>query len=64
LRHHIREMELAATEILGPVPPFFGRIDGRYRWQIVIHSPDPIRLLTGFPVPAPWIVDIDPVSLL
>jgi primosomal protein N' (replication factor Y) (superfamily II helicase) len=64
LRHHIREMELAATEILGPVPPFFGRIDGRYRWQIVIRSPDPIRMLTGFPIPAPWIVDIDPVSLL
>jgi primosomal protein N' (replication factor Y) (superfamily II helicase) len=64
LRRHIRELELAATEILGPVPPFFGRIDGRYRWQIVIRSPDPIRLLTDFPIPAPWIVDIDPVSLL
>ncbi|MFO7540249.1 MAG: primosomal protein N' [Chloroflexota bacterium] len=64
LRRHIRELGLAATEILGPVPPFFGRIDGRYRWQLVIRSPDPIRLLTDFPIPAPWIVDIDPVSLL
>jgi primosomal protein N' (replication factor Y) (superfamily II helicase) len=64
LRRHIRELGLAATEILGPVPPFFGRIDGRYRWQIVIRSPDPIRLLADFPIPTQWIVDIDPVSLL
>jgi primosomal protein N' (replication factor Y) len=64
LRLHIREMALGATEILGPTPPFFNRIDGRFRWQIIIRSPDPIRLLTDFPIPPTWIVDIDPVSTL
>ncbi|MCB8944114.1 MAG: primosomal protein N' [Ardenticatenaceae bacterium] len=64
LRLHIREMALGATEILGPMPPFFNRIDGRYRWQIIIRSPDPVRLLTDFPLPPNWIVDIDPVSTL
>ncbi|MEM7115729.1 MAG: primosomal protein N' [Chloroflexota bacterium] len=64
LRLHVREQELAATEILGPVPPFFNRIDGRFRWQIIIRTPDPIRLLADFPVPHPWQVDIDPVSTL
>jgi primosomal protein N' (replication factor Y) len=64
LRQQVRERELGATEILGPTPPFFNRIDGRYRWQIVVRTPDPMRLLVGFDVPRPWVVDIDPVSTL
>lgn len=64
LRLHARNKALAATEILGPTPPFFGRVDGRYRWQIIIRSPDPARLLDDFPVPKPWQLDIDPVSTL
>ncbi len=64
LRLHTRDLALAATEILGPVPPFFNRIDGRYRWQIIIRSPNPNRLLADFPIPAKWIVDIDPISTL
>jgi primosomal protein N' (replication factor Y) len=64
LRQHIREKALGATDILGPVPPFFSRIDGRYRWHIIIRSPDPIRLLADFPIPRPWQIDIDPVSTL
>ncbi|MCI0649650.1 MAG: primosomal protein N' [Chloroflexi bacterium] len=64
LRQHIRDKALGATEILGPTPPFFSRIDGRYRWHIIIRSPDPVRLLEDFHVPPPWIVDVDPVSTL
>ncbi|PID87110.1 MAG: primosomal protein N' [Chloroflexi bacterium] len=64
LRLHARDLALAATEILGPVPPFFNRIDGRYRWQIIVRSPNPNRLLVDFPIAAKWIVDIDPVSTL
>lgn len=64
LRLHVREMALSATEILGPTPPFFNRIDGRYRWQIVIRSPNPLRLLQAVTIPPKWIVDIDPVSTL
>ena len=64
LRLHIRTKALAATEILGPTPPFFNRIDGRYRWQIILRSPDPNHLLEDFPIPPKWLVDIDPVSTL
>jgi primosomal protein N' (replication factor Y) len=64
LRLHAREKALGATELIGPLPPFFNRLDGRYRWQIVIRSPNPNRLLAGFQIPSPWVVDIDPVSLL
>lgn len=64
LRLHVREKALGATEIVGPTPPYFNRIDGRYRWQIIIRSPDPRRLLEDYSVPRPWLVDIDPVSTL
>jgi primosomal protein N' (replication factor Y) len=64
LRLHIRHKALAASEVIGPVPPFFNRINGRYRWQIIIRSPNPVRLLDDFPIPPKWQVDIDPVSTL
>jgi primosomal protein N' (replication factor Y) len=64
LRRHARKKALSATEIVGPLPPFFNRIDGRYRWQIVVRSPNPVRLLADFQFPPNWVVDIDPVSTL
>lgn len=64
LSRHIRENELQSTEFFGPIPPFFNRLDGRFRWQIIIRSPDPVRLLEGFRVPANWVLEIDPVSTL
>ncbi len=60
----VRERSLAATEVLGPTPAFFTRLDGRYRWHIVIYTPDPHRLLEDIPIPRPWVVDIDPESTL
>lgn len=64
LRVHVREKVLGATELIGPVPPFFSRVDGRYRWQIIIRTPDPTSLLADFPVPKNWTLEIDPVSTL
>ena len=60
----VRERSLAATDVLGPTPAFFTRLDGRYRWHIVVHTPDPHRLLDDLPIPRPWVVDIDPESTL
>lgn len=60
----VRERALAATDILGPTPAYFTRLDGRYRWHIVIHTPDPHRLLEGIAIPKAWVVDIDPESTL
>jgi primosomal protein N' (replication factor Y) len=64
LRRHRHDKALGATEIIGPTPPFFNRLGGRYRWQILIRAPDPARLLADFQVPRPWTVDVDPVSTL
>ena len=64
LRRAVEEQGLGATQILGPVPPYFSRIDGRYRWQILVRSPDPLPLLSSISIPRHWIVDIDPMSTL
>jgi len=58
-----------ATEIVGPVPCFFARLGGLYRWQIVLRGPDPASLLrsrlSGNDRPLhDWRVEVDPVSLL
>lgn len=34
-----------STELVGPVPCFFARLGGSYRWQIVLRGPDPAALL-------------------
>jgi primosomal protein N' (replication factor Y) len=64
LSQRIVEKELRSAELYGPIPPFFSRLDARYRWQIVIRAPNPRELLEGLPLPSGWILDIDPVSTL
>ncbi len=64
LRQEVQQRGLSATEIVGPVPPYFSRVDGRYRWQIIVRSPDPLPFLAEMTIPRPWMVDIDPMSTL
>lgn len=51
------------TEVLGPTPCFYSRLDGRYRWQILLRGPDPAGLLHGLPL-SEWRVEVNPQSLL
>ena len=51
------------ADLIGPVPCFFMRIRGEYRWHILIRSLDPGQLIPEA-IPEGWTVDIDPVSLL
>jgi len=51
------------VEMIGPVPCFFTRMYGRYRWQIILQGPDPTVLLRGRQLPD-WIIEVDPSSLL
>ena len=63
LRARIVERERLETSLIGPVPCFFAKIGGRYRWQIVLRGPQPSGLI-DLPIPEGWQVDVDPVSLL
>ncbi len=51
------------TTIIGPVPCFFSRLNGLYRWQIILRGPDPVSLLRGKNL-SDWRVEVDPTSLL
>jgi primosomal protein N' (replication factor Y) len=51
------------TDLIGPVPSFFSRVDGQFRWQIVLRGPDPASLLQGKRLEG-WRVEVEPLSLL
>lgn len=50
------------TDILGPAPAFFSKIKNKYRWHIILKGKNLQRYLSV--VPADWIIDVDPFSLL
>ncbi len=52
-----------AIEVIGPVPCFFERFGGIYRWQIVLRGADPTVLLTPQITEGAY-VEVDPPSLL
>ncbi|HSB66635.1 MAG TPA: primosomal protein N' [Anaerolineales bacterium] len=59
----IQEENRLETELVGPVPCFFTRIGGLYRWQLVLRGPDPASLLRGRSL-GEWRVEVNPPSLL
>jgi primosomal protein N' (replication factor Y) len=63
IKRWIGEGDYRATEIIGPVPCFFGRQNSLYRWQIVLRGPNPINVLRGHAL-GDWRVEVNPVSLL
>ena len=63
LQHWIDSENRRQTHLIGPVPAFFTRQAGLYRWQIVVRGPDPASLLRGR-LPANVRVEVEPQSLL
>ena len=51
------------TTLVGPVPCFFSKLRGEYRWQIVLRGPNPVEILQGQHFDG-WRVEVDPISLL
>lgn len=51
-------------EVMGPVPAYFARFRGSYRWQILVSAPDPAAFLRGLAIPFGWRVDVDPMGVL
>jgi primosomal protein N' (replication factor Y) len=64
LQQRIHDLGLTATELIGPAPCFFSRVNDQYRWHLLIRSPNPARLLEDFDPPHGWYIDLDPVDLL
>ena len=49
--------------LIGPVPCFFSKVGGYYRWQIVLRGANPQEPLKGVRLDG-WRVEVEPVSLL
>lgn len=64
IRQWQTEMGQEAIEIIGPAPCFFQRINGLYRWQIVLRGANPLLLLKNRPLPAIWKTEVNPPNLL
>jgi primosomal protein N' (replication factor Y) len=59
----IESEERSETTLIGPVPCFFSRINGLYRWQIILRGPNPASMLREKHL-NDWRVEVDPLSLL
>jgi primosomal protein N' (replication factor Y) len=64
LRDALAQRGLPTTDLIGPAPPFFARLRGRYRWQMLLRHSDPAEFLRAIPIPPGCRVDVDPVSVL
>jgi primosomal protein N' (replication factor Y) len=67
--YHLLQQEkdsqgLPNVALFGPSPTFTQRVRGRFRWQIIVRSPNPLPLLSQLVLPRGWSVDIDPVGLV
>ena len=55
------------TTMIGPVPSFFAKLGGYYRWQIILRGPQPVSILREESIArrlVDWRVEVDPISLL
>ena len=53
------------SKMIGPVPCFFAKVGGSYRWQIVLRGSNPKETLRDANAKLDgWRVEVDPVSLL
>lgn len=63
IRRWLKQDDRRATLITGPAPAFFSRLEGQYRWQIILRGPDPVSFLRGRNLRG-WRVEVNPPSLL
>jgi primosomal protein N' (replication factor Y) len=63
LRAWLKAEDRRATEMIGPAPCFYTRLEGNYRWQIILRGPDPASLLVGRKL-GDWRVEVSPQALL
>lgn len=54
------------ADVLGPAPAFVAKIRDQYQWHIVVRGAVSgfAELVESVPVPTPWVIDVDPQSLL
>jgi primosomal protein N' (replication factor Y) len=59
----IERLGMDETDIVGPAPAIMERIQGKYRWQMILRGHKLQTLLRVLHAPG-WQIDIDPVSIM
>ncbi len=54
---------LRQTELIGPLPAYYSKLHGLWRWQIILRGVNPEILLPNLPL-RDWQIEVDPPSLL
>jgi len=66
--HRVKKLlakhDMTGTELIGPAPCFFTRIDRNYRWHLLLRGPNPSVALRDLRLERGWQLDIDPVDVL
>ncbi len=63
IKQWIAAGDYSATDMIGPVPCYFTRVNGMYRWQVILRGPNPVEILRGHPL-SDWRIEVDPPNLL
>jgi primosomal protein N' (replication factor Y) (superfamily II helicase) len=63
IKYHISQGGHPSSDTIGPVPCFFSRVNGYYRWQVILRSPNPLAILRELSL-SEFKVEIDPPNLL
>ncbi|HET8840393.1 MAG TPA: primosomal protein N', partial [Ktedonobacteraceae bacterium] len=59
----IERLHLEEADIVGPAPAIMERLQGKYRWQMILRGYDLHPLMRVLSAPG-WQIDIDPVSIM
>ncbi len=59
----IERLGLEEADIVGPAPAIMERLQGKYRWQMILRGHDLQQVLRVLHAPG-WQIDIDPVSIM
>jgi primosomal protein N' (replication factor Y) len=60
----IKTEKWAQTDMIGPAPCFFGKVNDIYRWQVILRGLNPLSLVRNLRSQSISRVEVDPVSLL
>lgn len=63
LRDRLSSSGHDGTRLIGPAPCFFARLNGLYRWQIILSGPEPAALIKDQNL-NDWRVEVNPPNLL
>jgi primosomal protein N' (replication factor Y) (superfamily II helicase) len=59
----LKEQSVQDIELIGPAPAFFSRVNGYFRWQLLLRGQDLKRIISQLPL-KDWKVEVDPPDIL